>query len=752
MMNVYTPAEAHIVPPSGQDPAAFSWLPYLLGFLRRRWLTIAAGIVAVLGLAVVYMLIATPQFTATTAMLVDIRQSNPFRQEPVIADSAYENTFVESHVEVMRSEGLARTVVQQTDLLHDAAFNRIGPGIMATVVGTVMGIFGDSDGGGGSSYEERRQATAVEQLMRLVTVRRIAQTAMVEVSVRSPDRLLSARLANALTDAYLQNQVASFSEVSVQASGWMQKRVAELRAEAIAADRAVQEYKASHNILNTDKGQFSEQQLGEMSMQMTTARARLADAQAKFDRVKSISADRLADESLTEALENTVIVSLRKQYLDARRRESEWSTRYGTAHAAAVNARAEMAELQRSIQNELNRISQTYRSELEIAKANEAQVAQQFTALAGASAESNADRIMLRALQSSADSYKLIFENFLQRYTQAVQDQSFPIPSARIITRALPPQKKSQPKALIVLGVGLVLGVTVGLGIAIVRELLDQGLRTPAQIKATTGYDCLGLLPRLSGRSIGGFGGGEAEPSVRQLATRPSALRYVVDQPNSAYAEGMRGVALRTTWHRRTPGCQVIGCFALRQGDGASTVAANLAQSLSDAGYNTLLVDLDLRRADLTRALAPINAGGVAEVAEGGIPLDQAVWRDPETGLRFLPAAAGKSAARPARVLAPARLERLLAVLRADYDRVVIDLPAFGGTADAGVIAELLDGLVLVSNWGGMDGATLSEMLEGLHDDRDKLFGVVLNRADLGQLGQYGAAGHVPLTQAAGAI
>lgn len=226
-------------------------------------------------------------------------------------------------------------------------------------------------------------------------------------------------------------------------------------------------------------------------------------------------------------------------------------------------------------------------------------------------------------------------------------------------------------------------------------------------------------------------------------------LRHVIDQPNSAYAEGMRGIALRTVWQQRAPGPQVIGCFALQDGEGASTVAANLAHALTEAGYSTLLVDLDLRKASLTRALAPSNAGGAAEVAEGGVPLDQAVWRDPQTGLRFLPAAAGQSAARPARVLAPTRMERLLTGMRAGYDRIVIDLPALGDTADVAVIAELLDSLVVVSTWGSVSGTAFNEALDTLHDSRDKVIGIVLNRAELKQLGQYGAAALVPKAAAA---
>lgn len=747
MMNVYSPTEMLALSPNGQETPPFRWLPGMLRFLRRRWLTIAGSTTVMLGLAVLYLTLATPQFTATTSLLVDIRQSNPFRQQPILTDAQSENTLVESQVEMIRSEGLARMVVVQHDLVHDTAFNSIGRGIIGSVLGFIADLTGRA-GETGPANEEKRRAVAVEKLMRMTSVRRVGLTALIEVSVRTPDSQLSARLANILVETHLQRQLSALSDMSSLASGWMQKRVKELRDEAIAADREVQDYRAAHNILDTDKGQFNEQQLGDFSQQLTAARARLADAQAKFDRIRSISPDRLVDAPMAEAIENTVIVSLRKQYLDARRRESEWSSRYGANHAAAANARSEMAELQQSIKNELARISETYRSELEVAKANEAELSRQLAALAAAAAEANSSRIMLRALQSAADSYKAIYENFLQRYTQAVQDQSFPIAEARITSSAVPPLKPSAPKTLLVLGLGLALGAVVGLGLAALRELLDQGLRTPAQVKAATGHDCLGMLPRLAmvARSIGGQ---PADPSVRHLPVQPSALRHVIDQPNSAFAEAMRGIALRTVWHRRTPGCQVIGCVAPRPGEGTSTVAANLAHAFAEAGYNTLLVDLDLRSADLTRALAPQNAGGAAEIAEGAMSLEQVVWRDPQTGLHFLPSAAGRSAAHPARVLAPLRADRLLAALRASYDRVVIDLPAAGNTADAGVLAELLDGLLLVSSWGGLEGEALAEILDGLHDGHDKLLGVVLNRVELRRLEQYGAAGLAPMPQLA---
>jgi len=122
---------------------------------------------------------------------------------------------------------LARAVVAQHDLTNDRAFNGIGRGIIGSVVGLVADLF-PADGGGAANTAAR-QAVAVETLQRLVAVRRVGLTAVIEVAAKTPDPELSARLANMLVETHLQRQLAALTDVSTLPSGWMQKRVVELR-------------------------------------------------------------------------------------------------------------------------------------------------------------------------------------------------------------------------------------------------------------------------------------------------------------------------------------------------------------------------------------------------------------------------------------------------------------------------------------------------------------------------------------------
>jgi succinoglycan biosynthesis transport protein ExoP len=692
---------------SAEEPAPFQWVPHLLGFLRRRWLTIGAVAAVPPALALAYVLTAKPLFTATAQLLVDTEQATPFQNRSVVAESQAENALVESQVEVLRSEGLARAVVTRLDLANHPAFApQPGGGPLSSLRGLL--------GGGGSPEPEAdsRDAVVVEGLMRSTRIRRIGLSYAIEINITSPEAALSARLANEMIDAYFNQQFEARTATSRRAGEWLGGRIRELRDQAIAADRAVQEYRASNNIIGTDRGLINEQQLSELSTQLTTARARAGDALARLERLESITADRIAEGSVGEALGNAVIVRLRQQYLDAARREAEFASRYGTNHTAAVNLRAEMAELQRSISSELNRIRESYRSDYEVARANVTALERQLAETVTRSAETNESRVMLRALEGAAETYRSIYSNFLQRYTQVVQDQSFPIADARVITPAEPPRRKSHPRSVIVVAGALVFGLGLGFGAALLREALQRGFRTPAQLAAAIGVPVLGAVPRI------GLG---LRRALRRRG-RDEMLRQVLVDPGGATAEAMWAVKLRADrWASKSErGAAVIGCVAALPGEGATTTAANLARFLASAGHSVVLADLDLRGARLTRALA----GGAGEARAGA---SGPTHRDPETGLNFLPAPGIAPGRPPAAAIDLAR-QRIEAA-RGEADYVVLDLPPLSRHLDASALAEVVDAYLLVVRAGRTNKAAISAALGRLEMVHAEVLGAVLNRA-----------------------
>jgi succinoglycan biosynthesis transport protein ExoP len=226
----------------------------------------------------------------------------------------------------------------------------------------------------------------------------------------------------------------------------------------------------------------------------------------------------------------------------------------------------------------------------------------------------------------------------------------------------------------------------------------------------------------------------------------------VILQPFSPFAEVIRGLRTRLNRSREgRPDANVIGFVSAMPGEGKSTVSANFAFFLAQAGMRTLLVDADLRRHTLSRLIAPQALSGIAEITTGTSSIEQAVWREPISGLAFLPSAAASVQAHgPDASIAGfggPLTSALLLSLREQFDMIVVDLPAMSPVADAAVATSVMSGVVMVVEWGETSFEVVQECLENAGIAPQRLLGVVLNKArpemrryDQGKLGTVPAS------------
>ena len=719
------------------------WVPDLFAFLRRSWRIVLLCTAVTIALGIVYFVTATSSFTASSTVLIDAEASAPFKQQSSAMDGQYANGVVESQVEVLQSVGLARDVVRALRLADDPVFLANGRSPINTVLGVLLAPFATPMPDDPQSHE----TGAAELLIRMSRVRRIGMSFILELDVTSRDARLSSRLANAMVDAFVNGGLDAKNVNTKRASLWLQQRIGELQSQAVVADRAVQAFKAEAGIVDTDKGLMNQRYLGELNSQIVLARTRVADAKARLDRIREIIQAGPWAGDVSDALQNAVITHLREQYVDAARQAAEWEARVGPNHAVVTQTRDKLKDIQAQIRSELQRIAEGTESDYRVALTNQRDIERQLDGLVADADRTNLNLVRLRELQSAADTYRTLSGNFLQRYTQAVQDQSFPISDVRIVTHAATPLRKSWPKALIVLAGAAVAGLSLGFTVALVRESFDHGLRTAAQVRTGLELPCLGVLPTLKFRRRTDRAPVEIPTGDRRIVSAPPILRQVMLSPLSPYAEAIRGLRIRLMRPREgRREVSVIGFVSALPEEGKSTVSANFAFFLAEAGFRTLLVDWDFRKHSLSRLLAPTSAAGFAEIVGGSAQLADVVWRDPVSGLAFLPAAAAKgvTVSEQARGAIPAlsslngpRAQALLASLREQFDYVVIDLPAMLPVADAVAATRLVDGVVMVVECGRTSQAVVQECIEHASIEPQSLLGVVLNKADLDTLHHY---------------
>jgi succinoglycan biosynthesis transport protein ExoP len=710
---------------NGSNSGALSSMRQLRDFLRREWHLIALVLGLSVSAAVIYVATSPFKYTAHADMMIDVKKVAWRQNEMSSENQAVDDPLVESEIETTKSEKAATAVVNRLHLKDDSEFLSSGDGLMQQI----FALFKLQGGSNEQPADDERMRDALSILKSNLSVTRLGRSYVEQIAYTSLNPDKAAKIANAFADAYIEGQLQAKFEVSRRASEWLEKRIAELRQQASDAYKAVQDFKSENGIIIGVDGKLaSEVELDQFGIALAKARADTSQARAKLDRITGVLEQRSDKESLnipdpvvTDALRNPVITKLRQQFLDDQNIESEWRTRYGPDHQAARNLRAEMAALQRAIWDEISRIAESYKSELQIAKSQEESIDKRMIEVFQQSGATRQLQVRLRELETAANSYRGIYATFLSRFSLSVQQQSFPSTEARIVTAATPPRSPSSPRTTLTLALATICGLGLGLLWAFAREQMSRQVRTRGQLEELLGITCLAVLPALSKK---------ATPIGRRRATQDSgAFRQLSEvAPFSATAEALRYIKVAIDLH--PTGGKVIGIVSALPGEGKTTVAAGLAAFVVKSGGRALLVDADLRNPSMTRALGYTNAPGLLNMVAEKSDFDDLVITDSKFGFDFLPSATQAKPSNSSDVLNSPAMKEMLKLASKDYDYVLVDLPPILPVVDVKAVAHLFDAFVLVVEWGS---TSTDEILKAANSSSvlsERLLGAVLNKAD----------------------
>lgn len=737
-----------------------------------------------IGLAGVYLLTAPKRYTGTAVLLIDSRKMQGLQtQAPTGGDSPIESAMVDSQVEVLKSETIAASVIKDLHLLDSPEFTGNERGLLSSVSDLFSWMFPES-----RPSEAALMRIAIGKLTSSLSIKRVGLSYVIEISYQSLSPDQAARVANAVAEGYIVDSLESKYQASRRAAVWLQDRLKELRTQASAAERAVADYKEKNNIVDAGGRLLTEQQLAEINSSLTVARGQRAEAQAKLERITAIlnaddnDSNVILNDLATvgETMANPVITKLRQTYLDYAAKQADWSSRYGPSHLAVVNLRNQMREIRHSITEELRRTAEVYKSDLAIAKAREDSSQKSLNDTIALSNGTNQAQIALRDLDSNAQSARALSDNFLQLYMVSVQQQSFPITEARVITQASNAPNKTSPKTTLVLLATLIGGAILAGLVAVLLDMMDRVFRTVSQVEQLLHTSCIASIPAIGSEQSVGIAGhpllskagrlfnrrpkrpqpvaprpiGATAPGLplrnselganhpqphrdRLLTADNSVGRYVINSPFSRFAEGFRSIKLACDLSNYGSSNKVIGITSGLPNEGKSTISEALAQTVAQGGSRTLLIDGDIRNPSLTARLAPSAQAGLVDVVLGRLDWMDAVWIDPQTNLHFLPCVVTSRFSNSSDVLASPQMERLFQHLREHYDRIVLDLSPLAPVIDVRATGALADSYVLVIEWAKAKVDIVERTLNETPVVRERLLGAVLNKVNMAVMSRY---------------
>lgn len=719
--------------------------------LRRRWLVLLAGFLtgSILGLA--YVVTATPVYTAATQINIGSPDAENARELSGVSGISLDEDQITTEIQVLRSEKIAARVVDELNLIENTDFMtppQSGPGrvlggikaLVGTVLHLALDLVREDIPDLPLSEEEQAGALrqeAIDSLRENTSVSQVQRSRVLNVRFTSVSPRLSAQIANALADAYIEDQLASKYEATQRATDWLKERSDQLRVQSNFLDNSVESFRRKNGLVGVDGDLSSDTLLEGLNQQLADARAELLDLEARSNRLNEIVEQNDTSAAVSSTVTQSITANIRARYLDTLRDYNRLVESLGEDHEQTQIRRNELNQLQSLLFEEIKRSAAVARNDVQVARQRVANLTEAQVQAEEQLGADNETLVALRELERNAETVRSLYTSFLQRYQKSLQEQGFPVSEARVLNPARQPAGPSAPRTSRTLALAAILGLMCAAGWIAMREVMDNKLRTEDQLRRMLGLEFFGGLDRLSAK--------HAVPKKELNALKPKEvsfpeiMRYGADKPLSSFAETLRTSKMSVTLkagHSR--GTQVVGVMSCFPGEGKTTTAANFASLLASQGAATLLIDGDMRNPGLTRALDREIEKGLIDVLLDDVPANEVIHLETHTGLHILPNRRGR-VVHTSELLAGEAMTQLLKDAAESYDFVIIDLPPLGPVIDARAVLHNLDGLFFVAKWGSTNINHAESILRADPRLLHKCYGAFLNMFDSKKAAAYGS-------------
>lgn len=694
-------------PQGGSD--GVSLIKWVLAFLVRRWLLIAAVTAVVASVGFVGMMMERPKFTATSIILINPAQDRVLSQDQQITgnDLTPASAIVESHIEVLTSPMLMARLVDSLGLATNPELNG----------GIELPATPPAEGTPEAAQFARMRQSIVNAVGGAVNVRRRSSSYAVEINVTTENPELSAEMANRLVDLYMEYQIEARFQTAERANAWLSTRLVELRQDVQIKEAETERFRAASGLLSTQGVLFTEQQTSEIQGSMLQARADLASREAQYRQLQQVLQSGGNGDTIAGVLNSDVVASLRSREADIARRQADAESRYGELHPTVQNVRAERQDIQDQISSEVARIAASLRNEVEIARARVDTLQGSLGTVRGQLAGNSESLVRLRELEREAAAARTVYESFLQRFHEISDQGNMRSSTTQLVSAATVPTRKSSPALRTALLVSVAIGLALGLVAGIVAESLDEGFRSADEVEQKLKVAVLSSVPQLR---------------TKDMKTLPEHLRhpagYLVERQMSAFTESLRVARTSIVYGNAHGKNQIIAVTSALPNEGKTTVSLCLARASALSQQKVLIIDCDLRRRSLKEVLDFEPEIGLLQVLAGEADWRQAIFLDEASGMHVLPLRESRFISED--IFGSGEMSKLLGDLRNHYDLILLDCAPVLAVAETRVVASLADSTVIVARWEKTPVKAVRTTLQQLSSTRDNVLGVILNNVD----------------------
>lgn len=704
-MSEYLPAPSTSAAPAARGPMPVDTLAppveptvdprrLMAVLVRRRWQILGVCLLAVIPVAVSSYL--TPSLYRSTT-LVEVNpepaQVLPYRDvtSPASANALY---YMTTQEQALRGPGLMLRVSKRLAASPDAAL-----------------------------------AAESSRLAGRLRIEQVPNSEVFRISYQAPRPETAAQVANTFAEEYIASHFESQQDTRRKARDVLQRELALLERQVQQSEQQLVEYSQSHDMHWVDAAEtdVAQQQLASLSKQLLDADAAAVAAQVRLATLKAATVQSFPDKLMTPVLSERMSALMQLEHdLTALR------TSFGENWPAVVQKRREVELVQQQLEREKRqaiaqavdqatldaRAAGEQRRLLSISKAEQERV---VNTLQDASIQYN-------IIRREVDTNRKLYEGVLERLKETAITSSTAFGNIHVLEPAVPDKSAASPNVAWNLALALLLGLSLGVCVALVGDFWRNPVSTVEDAEYATGLPVLAVMPLVAARRRRALPEGEAGgPGALRLGTHapPNAANAPTTMEG---AEAVRSLCASILLSRAERPPRVIVVTSAVSGEGKTTVAMQLGRALAETGGRTLLIECDMRRPSVARHFGLSEAGGLSLFLSGHTA--QPTLHRIE-GSELCVVSAGPVAPNPVALLNSDRMARFLADAAAEFRFVIVDTPPALSIADARIVSARADGVVIVTRANDTPQHIVRRALAVLRGSGAPLLGTVLNAAPL---------------------
>lgn len=699
--------------------------------LRQYWNTINRHKWGIFGFAIVVTMLTTlvvysmkPIYRAEATLLIESQKANVVSIEEVYGLDSGNSEYYLTQFEILKSRQLAERVVKKLNLTVHPEFNQ-PPGFIANAKASIKGLLplGVPVELSAEEQAQLKLQQVAAQLLANLTIEPIRKTQLVKISYDSFEPRLSAEIANAVGDAYIENNLEARLQLTTKASGWIMERLSGLREKLKVSEQNLQQYREQEQIVGSDGGfDIANNELDMVASKHIEARRERMALESLNQQIKRL--DKRNPESfelIPAILKHPLVQSLKGAVLQVELKKSELSKRYGAKHPKMKAAQSELDNARRSLNAQIlsvvNGIENEYRLALSAERSLKSAVNQTKKDLQSI----NRKDYRLKELEKEVDANRQLYDTFFTRLSETNATGDLQSANAQVSDPALAPRTPAKPKKGLIMGLAFVVSLMFGIMFSFLLEALNNTLKTAQDVENKLGATMLGLLPKL--------------PKKNKNDHHLSYTAYL-DKQQSSFAESVRTIRTGIVLSALDNPHKVLCITSSVPGEGKTSLAMSLAFSIGQM-ENVLLIDADMRRPSIAKAFELSGkAAGLSNLVAGTAKLDECIHKDEKSGIDVLPS--GIIPPNPLELLSSDRFAKVLEFLESKYDRIIIDTAPTQAVSDALVLASHTGAMIYVVKADSTNYQLAKNGLKRLSEVKAPLIGVVLNQVDIKKAAKYG--------------